>query len=63
VPELYEFKIITKSDKERWVERGAIAIELKEKPFVLVTVIDIWQRGTAIKLTKINGTRLSLIQS
>jgi PAS domain S-box-containing protein len=44
VPELHEFKIITKSGEERWLERGAIAIEVKGKTVVLVTIMDVTQR-------------------
>jgi PAS domain S-box-containing protein len=47
VPELLEIKIITKSGVDRWLERGAIAIELQGKPFVLVTIIDVTERKLA----------------
>jgi PAS domain S-box-containing protein len=47
VPELHVVKIITKSGDERWVERSAIAIELKEKTSVLVTIMDITERRRA----------------
>lgn len=47
VPELHAVKIITKSGEERWVERGAIAIELKGKTSVLVTIMDITERRYA----------------
>jgi PAS domain S-box-containing protein len=44
VPELHLLKIITKSGEERWVERGAIPIELRGKPSILITVMDITER-------------------
>jgi len=44
VPEVYTFKIITKSGEERWVERSAIDFELKKKSLVLVTGVDITKR-------------------
>lgn len=47
VPELYAFKIITKSGEERWLARDAIAIELKGKTLVLVTLTDITERRIA----------------
>jgi len=47
VPEHYELKFITKSGEVRWGERGAITIERKENPLVLVTVTDITERKRA----------------
>jgi len=47
VPERYELKFITKSGEIRWAERGAITIEYKERPLVLVTIIDITERKNA----------------
>src|SRR5512136_1442094 len=41
VPARHEFKIITKSGEERWVERVAIVIEMEGKPLILMAVTDI----------------------
>ncbi len=47
VPEVYTFKIITKSGEERWVERSAIDFELNKKSLVLITGTDITKRKQA----------------
>jgi PAS domain S-box-containing protein len=47
VPEVYDFKIITKSREERWLERGGTAIEFDGETAVLVTIIDITDRKNA----------------
>ncbi|MGC9975520.1 MAG: PAS domain S-box protein [Syntrophales bacterium] len=44
VPARHEFKIITKSGEERWLERVAIDIEMGGKPSVLMAVTDITDR-------------------
>lgn len=52
VPELYEYKIITKNGEARWVERSAVAIEFEGKPLVLATVVDITDRKFAEEALK-----------
>ena len=44
VPEIFALKIMTKSGKERWIERRAIPIVVRERPLVLLTVEDITGR-------------------
>jgi PAS domain S-box-containing protein len=47
VPDTYEFKIITKSGKEKWVSLTGTAIKYKDKPTVLLSIIDITERKLA----------------
>ncbi len=52
VPKLYVVKILTKGGEERWVERGAIPLQLNEKPSMLITVTDITEIKSAEETVK-----------
>jgi diguanylate cyclase (GGDEF)-like protein/PAS domain S-box-containing protein len=47
VPSRYEFKIVTKSGEERWIDYSAAVIEFEGKPAVLGTAFDITRRKQA----------------
>jgi two-component system, sporulation sensor kinase E len=44
VPSRYEFKIITKSGKERWLDVGARLISFERKPCILANAFDVTDR-------------------
>ncbi len=47
VPHTYEFKIIAKNGKEKWINLTGIPIQYKNKPTVLISVIDVTERKLA----------------
>lgn len=64
VPEIFGLKIITKSGKERWVQRRAIPITVREKSLVLLTVEDITDRKESEEKLKVSEERFrGLVES
>jgi PAS domain S-box-containing protein len=52
VPKHHEFKILTKTGEERWLERFAIELQGEKEPVVLVTVSDITDRKGTEEILK-----------
>ena len=52
VPKHHEFKILTKTGEERWLERVAIELQGEKEPLVLVAVSDITDRKGTEEILK-----------
>jgi len=59
VPYRYEFKIITKNGRERWIESSASRIEWKGRPAAIATGFDITERKEAEDALRSSEAHLS----
>lgn len=61
IPRRYEFKIVTKSGEERWVDFGAALIQFEGKPAGLGTAYDITQRKEAEEVLRRKSAYLAAL--